>query len=291
MSSAPPVTLADAALAEPTHLTIRPLSVRIGAEILGVDLTRPLDDATFAQIHQALIRYQVIFFRDQHLDFHSHAAFAGRFGPVDKPDDPGTDPLGPFRVAGFPEIVTIHTDANSTYIAGEDWHTDMSCLAQPPLGSMLYLHTVPAIGGDTVFASMYDAYDTLSARMKAHLEGLTAVHDAAPGFGSIVDDPGIRFPKAVHPVIRTHPESGRRALYVNKGFTTKIVELPGDESKALLDYLFQHIAAPQFQMRFKWQPHSIALWDNRCTQHIAIWDYFPQVRSGYRVTICGDTPV
>ena len=195
----------------------------------------------------------------------------------------------PWQVPGHPEVTVIHADETSTYVAGENWHSDMTCDAEPPLGSILNLHTGPETGGDTVFSSMYAAYDALSDRMKAHLDGLKAVHDAAVGFGSITAE-GMKLPHSVHPVIRTHPVTGRKAIFVNQGFTTSIEGLPADESRALLDYLFVHVQRPQFQCRFGWRPHSIAFWDNRSVQHSAIWDYFPSRRSGYRVQVLGDKP-
>ena len=161
------------------------------------------------------------------------------------------------------------------------------------MGSILYLTVVPPDGGgDTAFASMYAAYDALSARMKAHLDGLTAVHDGGhvytrPSFDARADR---ELPRAEHPVVRTHPVTGRKALFVNRGFTTRILGLPAAESAALLDYLFRHVETPEFQCRFAWRPHSVAFWDNRCAQHRAIFDYRPHRRYGHRVTIAGDRP-
>jgi taurine dioxygenase len=176
-------------------------------------------------------------------------------------------------------------------VAGEDWHSDMTCDPQPPLGSILYLHTLPkGGGGDTVFSSMYAAYDALSSGLKAYLEPLTATHDGARVFGAIAP-PGATFPVSVHPVVRTHPVSGRKALFVNKQFTAKINGLPKDEGEALLAFLVRHVQRPEFQCRFRWRRHSIAFWDNRAVQHSAIWDYFPNTRSGFRLQIKGDTPV
>jgi taurine dioxygenase len=165
----------------------------------------------------------------------------------------------------------------------------MSCDEAPPMGSILYLHTIPPVGGDTVFSNMYAAYDALSDRMKAYLEGLTAVHDAVVGFGGITPE-GMKLPRHSHPVIRTHPVTGKKCIYVNRGFTTHIEGIPAIESRAILNYLYEHVQHPMFQCRFRWQQHSIAFWDNRCAQHSAIWDYFPQRRSGYRVQILGEKP-
>jgi taurine dioxygenase len=189
----------------------------------------------------------------------------------------------------------IHADAASTRVAGERWHSDVSCDPEPPMGSILRLHTVPERGGDTLFSSMYAAYDALSGPMQAWLATLTAEHDGAPYYRSVNarvgrDDGGRTYPQAVHPVVRTHPVSGRKGLFVNEMFTTRIVGLARDESDAVLALLFRHVQRPEFQCRFQWAPHSIAFWDNRCTQHMAIWDYFPATRSGYRVTIKGERP-
>jgi taurine dioxygenase len=156
--------------------------------------------------------------------------------------------------------------------------------------------TVPAEGGDTLFASMYAAYDALSDRMKAYLAGLTAIHEGAPYYREVNriigrDDRGRTYPVAEHPVVRTHPETGRKALYVNSMFTTQLVGVPKAEGDAVLRLLFDHVRNPQFQCRFRWEPNSIAFWDNRCTQHYAVWDYYPEVRSGYRVTVKGNRPV
>ena len=268
-------------------MTVRPLTPVIGAEILGVDLAA-LDDATFARIREALITHQVIFFRDQDIPVAAHKAFGARFGVLDvHPNDPGLE--------GHPEVMVIHADATSKRVAGEMWHSDVSCSDEPPMGSILRMFTVPESGGDTLFASMYAAYEELSGPMKKFLGGLRAVHDGAPyylgvnatlGRGSA----GKVYPRAEHPVIRTHPVSGRKALFVNSMFTTGIVGLPRPESDALLRFLFEHVQNPQFHCRFRWEQHSIAFWDNRCTQHYAVWDYFPETRSGYRVTVRGERP-
>jgi taurine dioxygenase len=192
-------------------------------------------------------------------------------------------------VPGHPEVTRIHADADSKFVAGEDWHSDMTCDPEPPLGSILYLPVVPDTGGDTAFADMYLAYQALSPRIKAYLDGLTATHDAARVFGAIAPA-GTKLNVSSHPVIRTHPVTGRKGLFVNKQFTARIDGIPADESEAALSFLTRHAQRVEFQCRFRWRPHSIALWDNRCVQHSAIWDYFPHTRSGYRVTIRGDRP-
>jgi taurine dioxygenase len=269
-------------------IDVRPVTPRIGAEVSGLDLTRPLSNLQLDEVHRALAEHQVLFFRDQKLDLDQHKAFGRYFGDLHiHPNTPGPE--------GHPEILPIHADAGSKRIAGENWHSDVSCDEVPPLGSILHLHTVPPAGGDTLFASMYAAYDALSPRFKAFLEGLTATHSGDHVYRRTnallgLDDRDKVFPKASHPIVRTHPVTGRKALYVNGGFTTHIDGLPKEESRAILDFLFAHSTQPAFQVRFRWQPHSVAFWDNRCVQHMALWDYFPQVRSGYRVTVKGDRP-
>jgi taurine dioxygenase len=266
-------------------ITVRKLTPVIGAEIGGVDLSRPLPPYVFDEIHRALMENLVIFFRDQHLDHDQHKAFGRQFGPLHM--HPASPPP-----PGHPEILIIHADANSTRVSGEEWHSDVSCDATPPMGSLLYLHTVPESGGDTMFANMYRAYETLSAPMRDMLGKLTAIHDGENAYRERYGrgDPARVFPRAEHPVVRTHPVTGRPALYVNRHFTTRIVQLHKSESDALLSYLFRHVETPEFTCRFQWRPHSLAFWDNRAAQHRALWDYFPAVRHGYRVTIQGDPP-
>ena len=263
-------------------LEVRPLTMRIGAEIHGVDLCQPTN-RQIEEIAEAIAEHQVIFFRDQHLDHESHKAFGRAFGDL-------AIHSGVAGLPDHPEIVAIHADADSKFIAGENWHSDLTCDAEPPMGSILYLHTVPPVGGDTLWSSMYAAYDTLSDRMKAYLEGLTAVHDADHVYRPLFPDVDKKYPCNVHPVVRTHPVTGKKSLFVNQSYTTRIVEVDKAESDAILRFLYQHVQNPNFQVRFKWKPHSVAFWDNRCTQHLATWDYFPQTRSGFRVTVAGDKP-
>ena len=269
-------------------IEVQELTPRIGATVSGINLAHPLGNQAYQEVHDALMAHQVLFFRDQELTLDQHRALGRSFGELHI--HPGSPPPD-----GYPEVLVVHADANSTRISGEHWHSDVSCDEEPPLASILHLHTVPESGGDTLFASMYAAYDGLSEPMKALLAGLTATHDGEHVYRGRyvdrgVDDTGKSYPKAVHPVVRTHPVTGRKALYVNAYFTTHINELSSDESRALLDYLCTHAVQPAFQCRFKWHPNSVAFWDNRCVQHIAMWDYYPQVRSGYRVTIKGDRP-
>ena len=269
-------------------IKVKPVTARIGAEIEGVDLSKPLNQQTFSEVHQALMDHCVLFFRDQELDHESHKAFGRLFGELHvHPAIPGPE--------GHPEILPIHADDKSKYIAGDTWHSDVSCDAEPPLGSILHLKTVPEFGGDTLFSNMYAAYDALSDRMKTYLDGLTARHDGEPRYRNRYTDKGVHdagkvFPSADHPVVRTHPETGRKCLFVNKIFTTRINDLPPSESDTILRMLFAHCEKEDFQVRFRWQPNSVAFWDNRCVQHLAIWDYFPKVRSGFRVTVKGSRP-
>jgi taurine dioxygenase len=269
-----------------TAIQVQKLTPHAGAEIHGVDLARPLDEPTFKEIHAALIEHGVIFFRDQDLTPDQQKAFGRLFGELH------LHPAAPALLAGHPEILVIHADENSKRVAGEDWHSDVSCDPEPPMGSILYMHELPPVGGDTLFAGMYAAYDTLSAPMQRFLEPLTAVHDGEHVYRGRygVKDEGRVFPKAEHPVIRTHPVSGRNALFVNRGFTTRIVGLKKAESAAVLDFLFRHVETPELHCRFRWQPRSVAFWDNRAVQHHAMWDYYPQRRHGHRVTIKGDAP-
>ncbi|HKM64815.1 MAG TPA: TauD/TfdA family dioxygenase [Acidisphaera sp.] len=269
-------------------ITVRPVTPRIGAEVSDVDITRALSNRQVDELHRALAEHQVLFFRNQPFTLDSQKAFGRLFGELHiHPNTPGPE--------GHPDVLPIHADANSKRVAGERWHSDVSCDPEPPLGSVLHLHTVPPSGGDTIFASMYAAYDTLSERMKTFLEGLTALHSGERSYRRTnallgVDDTGRTFPKANHPVVRTHPVTRRKALFVNRGFTYRINELPEEESEAVLSFLYQHAERPESQVRFRWDVNSVAFWDNRVVQHIAMWDYFPNVRSGHRVTIKGDRP-
>lgn len=266
------------------HITVTKATPAVGATIDGVDLGT-LDDATLAEIRRALVEHCVLFFRDQDLTVDQHIAFGRRFGDLD------IHPAAA-NATGHEEILVISADENSSRANGEAWHSDVSCLPEPPMGSILYMHEVPPSGGDTMFASMYAAYDALSDRMKTYLDGLTAVHSGEHIYRGLYD--GVQdkasYPHASHPVVRTHPESGRKCLFVNRAFTTHIQGIPKDESDAILRYLYDHMEHPNFQVRFQWQPKSIAFWDNRCAQHRAIWDYWPHRRYGLRVTVRGDTP-
>ncbi len=269
-------------------ITVDKLTPIIGAEIGGIDLSQPLANHQLDEVHRALAENLVIFFRDQHITPAQHLAFGRLFGPLH------LHPAAP-HVAGEPELMIIHADRDSPRANGEGWHSDVSCDTEPPMGSILYIRTCPPRGGDTLFANMYAAYAALSERMKTYLDGLVALHDGADVYRGTYANFGVAdkavYPSAEHPVVRTHPVTGRRALYVNRGFTKRIMGLPRDESEGVLRYLFDHMENPLFQCRFRWQENSIAFWDNRCTQHRAMWDYWPHTRSGHRVTVQGNRPV
>ncbi|MGF1596930.1 MAG: TauD/TfdA dioxygenase family protein [Acidimicrobiales bacterium] len=261
------------------------LTTPLGTEVRGIQL-RQLDDEGIAAITRLVAERGVLFFRDQPMTLDEQVAVGRRFGEL------MVHPAAK-APAGFPEVLVVHTDAESTYTAGNGWHTDVSCEQRPPALSMLRLEETPPAGGDTLWASMYEAYETLSPAMQEFLLGLTAIHSGDKAYiGRYAKraEP-TDYPVSVHPVIRTHPVTGRKALYVNSGFTVRIKELTPRESDALLDLLYDHIAyGVRFQVRFGWEPQSVALWDNRCVQHHASWDYYPATRSGFRVTTQGEAP-
>jgi len=271
--------------------TVERLSPTIGAELSGIDLSQELPDSTIAEIYQALLDYKVIFFRDQNITSQQHLAFGRRFGALEVHPFAAQDPE-------FPELLRItHNEENK----GQEnlWHSDVTWRAEPSLGSILRAHEIPDVGGDTLFADMGQAYDDLSETLKEQLDGLTAIHDAV-GFRQRMREKGAsedevnamreRYPAQEHPVVRTHPNTGRKTLYVNRAFTQSIVGMSAEDSQAMLDQLYRTAAVPEYQCRFKWQSNSIAFWDNRACQHYAVSDYWPQVRSVERVTIIGDRP-
>lgn len=270
----------------PATIDLLKLTPHCGAEVRGIDLASELDDAQVLALEAALAQNCVLFFRDQTLTPEAQKAFGRRFGELH------LHPAWPGLLEGHPEIMVIAADENSTRIAGEDWHSDVSCDPEPPLGSILYMLEVPPVGGDTLFASMVAAWEALSAPMRRMLSEMTALHDGESTYrgryAGMKDAES--YPSAEHPVMRTHPVSGRQALFVNRIFTRRICQLSKTESDALLEMLFQHIEMPEFQCRFRWQPGSVAFWDNRCAQHHALWDYYPQRRRGLRVTVKGDRP-
>ncbi len=270
-------------------LDVRRTSPNIGAEVRGVDLANGLTAKEFAEVERAFHEHQVIFFKDQSRIAPDVQVEIGKmFGPLH------FHPAAP-HLEGYPPIFVIHAHKDSKVANGEGWHTDVSCDTEPPLGTMLQMHILPSAGGDTMFASMYGAYDTLSPAMQSFLEGLTATHESEHIYRGRYSDRGVDdadkvYPSAVHPVVRTHPATGRKALYVNGGFTTRINELSKAESRNLLGFLFRHMEEQLMVTRFRWSENDVALWDNRCVQHRALWDYWPEERKGHRVTIKGDRP-
>ena len=269
----------------------------LGAVISGIDLAEPLDDGTIGAVRKALLEHQAIFFRDQHLSPEQHLAFGRRFGELQIHEFVEGSPLDP-------RIIEVRKEPQDTRNFGGGWHTDVSYLERPALGSVLYALEVPAHGGDTMFSSQYLAYETLSDGMKAILEDMIAVHSARRPYG--VDaaqrhangSSGMKYllgeaahAEVEHPVIRTHVETGRKSLYVNATFTLRFKDMTEEESAPLLDYLCRHAVRPEFTCRFRWQKNSIAFWDNRCVLHNAINDYHGERRLMHRVTIEGERPV
>ncbi len=274
------------------HIEVRPISGALGAEIDGVDLSRDLSDAEVAEVRQAWLDNLVVFFRDQTMTPAQQVALAERFGePIEYPFIQG--------LPGFPVITPVVKLANETINFGGLWHTDTTYQQRPPMASMLYALELPPCGGDTLFANCYLAYETLSDGMKAMLDPLTGVYSSHKG--RVVDTRAPRAgdsPKenasvarvAEHPVIRVHPETGRKALYISFAHTTCFKGWTEAESKPVLDYLFEHQTRPEFTCRFRWDVGSVALWDNRCALHNPINDYHGHKRVLHRVTFAGDAP-
>lgn len=269
-----------------THFDLKPLSPTIGAELHGIDLRETLSDAAIAAVRQALLDWKVIFFRDQDITRAQHIAFARRFGDLEiHPATPKNQP--------DPEVLRIEHGPNSK--GSENmWHSDVTWRETPSLGSILRSIEIPPVGGDTLFANMEAAYEGLSREMKRMVCGMTAKHDIARVFakrlGKEADDLRAKYPVQDHPVIRTHPETGKRAIYVNGGFTESINGLTRKESDWLLEHLYTQASNPEYQCRFRWTPNALAFWDNRSSQHFAASDYFPQRRAMERVTVKGDRP-
>jgi len=276
----------------PTGIEVRPLTGGIGAELFGIDLAEPLDSQAVAEIRQALLDHLVIFFRDQELTPEQQLAFARCFGEPD---------IYPF-VQGLPEhpeVTPILKLEDERVNFGGIWHSDTVYLDQPPMGTMLHAKELPPVGGDTLFANQYLAYEALSTPLRGFLDGLRAVNSAAKGRVSQtrqarIDDRGTGMDpedlSAVHPAVRTHPETGRKALFVNVAHTTSFEGMSEEESAPILQYLFQHQVRPEFCCRFRWEPGSLAFWDNRCAQHNPVNDYHGHRRLLHRITLKGDTP-
>ncbi|HET6605190.1 MAG TPA: TauD/TfdA family dioxygenase [Rhodopila sp.] len=275
-----------------SHIEIAPIAGALGAEIGGVDVAQDLDDAVIREIRQALLDYGVIFFRGQKLERDQHKAFTRRFGEIFiHPNYNG--------VSADPEIVDIRREPGDKKIVGEDWHTDTTMVKEPPLGAILYAIEVPPYGGDTLFANQYLAYDTLSDGLKRTVDGLRAIHTdrmvAGPQAGmnaqrstKVREDADWRETVSVHPVVRTHPETGRKLLFVNRSYTVGFEGWTEAESRPLLEYLMEHGNRPEFTCRFRWASGSIAFWDNRCTKHLAVHDAGPFRRIMRRTQISGD---
>ncbi|MDH1263458.1 taurine dioxygenase [Pseudomonas sp. GD03944] len=275
-------------------IRITPLSPALGAQIEGIDLREPLSDDQHQQIEQALLQHQVLFFRNQPIEPQQQARFAARFG------DLHIHPIYP-NIPEQPEVLVLDTavtDVRDNAI----WHTDVTFLPTPALGAVLAAKQLPPLGGDTLWASSSAAFEALSRPLQVLLDGLTATHDFTHSFpleryGNTPDaltryhEAQRKHPPLSHPVVRTHPVTGRKGLFVNDGFTTRINELQDGESDALLRFLFAHSTRPEFTVRWRWQENDVAFWDNRITQHYAVDDYRPQRRVMHRATILGDVPV
>ena len=276
---------------EVSDIIVRPLTSRIGAEICGVDLSQNLPQATIGEIRQVLLDYLVIFFRDQDITPEQQIAFVSKFGKTD---------IYPFvkGLDDYPQITPVLKLPDETVNFGGIWHSDTVYLDKPPMGTVLYAKELPPMGGDTLFANQYLAYENLSAPLRGFLKGLKAVNSATKGTAAAtrsdrVADAGTgeaRVLEAIHPVVRTHPETGRKALYVNTGHTVRFEGMSEEESRPILEYLFQHQIKPEYCCRFVWTPGAVAFWDNRCAQHYPINDYHGYKRLLHRITLKGETP-
>jgi taurine dioxygenase len=265
-------------------MEVRRIAGALGAEILGVDLSKEIPTA---EIRKAFLEHQVIFFRDQKLDPAQFMAFARTMGrPVPYPFVPG--------IEGFPEVIEVKKLEHERHNFGGIWHSDTAYLEEPPMGSMLIAREIPPYGGDTEFASQYLAYEALSEGLKRLLDGLVAINSSSKADVTRTREDRVkeysRHYEAEHPVVRTHPETGRKALYVNFGHTVRFRGMTEQESAPLLGYLFQHQVKPEFTCRFRWKVGSLAFWDNRCTQHNPVNDYHGHRRVMHRITLAGDKP-
>ncbi|MFZ3555241.1 TauD/TfdA dioxygenase family protein [Streptomyces sp. BH055] len=264
-----------------------PQGATIGAEIRGLDLSRPLSPELREELNRALLEWKVLFFRGQHLTSESQRDFARNWGELE------TNPL--LERGDSEDVVRFDKGAGGVPSYENVWHTDVTFRERPALGAVLQLREVPPFGGDTMWADMAAAYDNLSDEVKARIEGAEAEHDFLPGFRRFYGPERLAqwqelFPPVTHPVVRRHPETGRRMLFVNTSFTTRILGMERAESDRLLRLLYQQAHVPEFQVRFHWQPGDIAFWDNRATQHYAVADYGDARRVAERVAIAGDRP-
>ena len=274
-------------------ITVRPIAGAVGAELSGIDLGRDLDEAVVAEVRQAWLQHGVVFFRDQELSSEQFLAFARRVGEVTRyPFVPGID--------GHPDIIAVTKLPHEQVNFGGIWHSDTAYLDEPPMATMLLAREVPPVGGDTLFASQYAAYESLSPALRDLLDPLRAVNSSALADVSKTREDRLRDRdggegeqrsyEAVHPVVRTHPETGRKALYVNVAHTARFEGMTEDESRPLLDYLFRHQVRPELTCRFHWEVGSLALWDNRGVQHNPVNDYHGHTRVMHRITLTGDKP-
>lgn len=283
---------ATARQAAPTSLAFQQINGAIGAEVTGIDLSAPLSDEGFAAVHAAFVKYQVLIFRDQDISLDHQIAFGRRFGEL------SVHPFSPNR-ADKPEVIQLDYSKDNPPELTDVWHSDETFRETPPMATILRCRVCPDFGGDTMFASMVAAYRGLSDRMKTYIHGLEAQHDFKPFrtlFGAnpehisklrSLED---RFPNPWHPVVRVHPVTKRRSLFVNPQFTIRVRGMKEDESTTLLQYLYRQASIPEYQLRVKWRPNTIVMWDNRSVQHYAVHDYYPQQRTMERITIAGDKP-
>ncbi len=278
------------AVVSTNELSVNRVTPAIGAEISNIDLTVPIDQMTHDLIYDLLIENQVIFFRNQPISSKNHLELACAFG---EPED--VHPIYP-HVEGFPNIVLLRNGPESVPDTN-DWHTDLTFRQESPFASVLSAKVVPECGGDTLWLSLSRAYETLPETIKSELQTMTAVHDMGSFRnqfatneieGNKIVAAHKEFGSAIHPIVQTHPVSGKKFLFINESFTAHVVGLRTSESNRLLNYLFQHINQPEHQVRFRWTPDSIAIWDNRCTSHYATVDYLPHERVMHRVTVVSD---
>lgn len=269
----PRSSMPSSTVSEYKTISVTKLTPHVGAVIDGVDITKPISDNQFNEIYQAFLDNLVIFFNNQPFDVDTLVSFSKRFGDLHQ------HPIIESHIDSNPYVRLIRTDEHSKGANGERWHADVTAEPLPPKASVLHIYELPSEGGDTLFSSMYEAYNTLSDHMKMYLENLYAVHDGTKVYQ------GHRYPSTEHKVIQTHPETGKKVIFVNRVFTRNIVGVPLDESDAILEFLYRHIENPLWHCRFKWSKHSVAIWDNRCVQHKALWNFYPHVREGHRITV------